>query len=90
MQLTFIHSFENNRESQSHLEDRAEHFEGQCKTVLKLLRSGVRLSVYDAIVVHGISSLPRRIKDLRDGGIVIHDEWVYVDGKRSYKEYFIK
>jgi hypothetical protein len=43
------------------------------------------LTVRDAIVYHDISSLPRRIKDLREHGIVIKDR--LIDGR--YKEYFL-
>ena len=86
--LDFTHT-ENNRESEMHYISRLDHFSAQCSKVLSILRRGDRLSVYDAMVVHGISSLPRRIKDLRDAGIAIQDEWVVVDGEQRHKQYYL-
>lgn len=90
-ELNFLHSKENNRESQLHLEDNCYHFDGQCLKVYELLKNGFRLSVIEAMnFTPRIMSLPRRIKDLRDRGIIIHDEWVIVNGKKTYKEYYLK
>jgi hypothetical protein len=85
------HLRENNKESQKHLEENAKKFSQQCLMVLEMLNQGVRLTVKKA-VNNGISSLPRRIKDLRDrNGIdYIQEEWVTdSNGKRLYKEWFM-
>lgn len=84
------HLHENNKESQSHLEESEQHFSDQCLKVLELLNKGIRLSVMEA-VKHNILSLPRRLKDLRDrNGITdIKEEWVKnADGKRLYKIWY--
>lgn len=82
------HIKENNAESQRNLNQNRGKFTKQCQLVLDLLREGKRLTrrgAYD----YGIASLERRIKDLRENGIVIKTEWVKVDGKNSHKEYFV-
>ena len=84
-----VHSRENNRESEDYLNENREALSAKCEKVLALLKSGVRLTVLGAMVNHGVSSLPRRILDLKQAGIDIPSVWVYVDGKRSYKEWYI-
>lgn len=79
-----VHGRENNRHSQGILEDQYARLNRQCKKVYDLLKSGHRLTVRDAILNHGISSLPRRILDLKQKGIPVKDEM-----KNSYKEYFL-
>jgi hypothetical protein len=76
---------ENNKESQAILEANKDRINKSCAKVLELLKEGHHLTVRDAIVYHDISSLPRRIKDLREHGIVIKDR--LIDGR--YKEYFL-
>lgn len=79
----------NNRESEVFFDENISKFGDQCQKVYKLLKSGVRLSVKTAMNLHDISSLPRRIKDLKDNGVDVKDEWVRDEsGKRLYKEYF--
>jgi hypothetical protein len=76
---------ENNKESQSILEANKDRINKSCAKVLELLKEGHRLTVRDAIVYHNISSLPRRIKDLREHGIVIKDR--LINGR--YKIYYL-
>jgi len=64
--LDFTHREENNHDSRRHLEENRERFSAQCQQVYDLLRSGVRLTVLSAITEYGISSLPRRILDLKE------------------------
>lgn len=81
-----LHSRENNNFSQGILEANTEHLGGQCKKVLDLLNSGVKLTVRSAMIDYNISSLPRRIKDITDRlGIEIKRN--LINGK--YVEYFI-
>jgi len=93
--LDFTHREENNHDSRRHLEENRERFSAQCQQVYDLLSSGVRLTVLSAITEYGISSLPRRILDLkeyfREEGIdvEIKDAWVKTDGKNQYKEYYL-
>lgn len=84
-ELNFCDRRENNLESQSILEANKDMINKCCAKVLELLKEGHHLTVRDAIVYHNISSLPRRIKDLREHGIVIKDR--LIDGR--YKEYFL-
>jgi len=93
--LDFTHREENNHDSRKHLEENRERFSAQCEKVYSLLRSGIHLTVLSAITEYGISSLPRRILDLkehfkREGiDVEIKDRWVKTDGKERWKEYFI-
>lgn len=94
------HLRENNEESQKHLEINEKKFSRQCLMVLELLYQGKRLTVLSA-TKYGITSLPRRIKDLRDrnGITIIEDRWVDAEGKPAnkrdattynYKEWYIE
>lgn len=82
-----VHKRENNAESQGHLDINREHFSAQCKRVYDYLMNGGRLTVYSAIVGLRISSLPRRLKDLKDKGVRISDRWV--GEKETNKEWFM-
>lgn len=87
--LDFTHRQENNYQSRKHLEENRQKFSDQCQKVYSLLSSGVRLTVLSAITEYGISSLPRRILDLKENGIEIRDRWVKEGNKNSYKEWWI-
>ena len=84
-----VHTVENNNESQNHLEENEIHFNKQCEIVYTLLKSGARLSVREAMLYHGINSLPRRIMDLKTKNIAIKDEWVKPENGVKYKVYFL-
>jgi hypothetical protein len=86
-----IHEKENNKDSQSFLYENKPKLTNECAKVLELLNRGIILTVKIAISVYNISSLPRRVKDLRDNWDIenINDDWVFVDGKRAYKRWFI-
>ncbi len=86
-----LHKVENNKESQKHLEENEIRFTEQCLKVLKLLVQGHRLTVKSAMVDYNINSLPRRIKDLKENGIVISDFWTggtHMGNK--VKEYYLE
>ena len=88
-ELSFTtHEAENNTESQTHLEHNRAHFSEQCKRVFDLLMSGANLTVYEAMITHGIASFPRRVKDLKDRGVRITDAW-YNDGTNKFKRYWM-
>ena len=71
-----LHTRENNSESEQRLFSNRKHFSNKCKELLIRLCNGERLTVYDALVNCGISSLPRRILDLKQNGVAITDEWI--------------
>lgn len=75
------HRRENNAESQRTLDARRDHFTKKCAEVYRLLMAGQRLTVL-ACANAGIASLPRRILDLKQGGVAISDEWR--DGVKVY------
>lgn len=81
-----VHARENNKESETALNDNRKHFSAQCRKVLDLLLRGDRLTIYDALVVHGISSLPRRAQDLIENRIDVKRE--FKEGTRI-KEYYL-
>jgi hypothetical protein len=80
-----VHKKENNNESQAILEANRAELNTQCKMVKAMLESGYRLTVRDAMINYGISSLPRRILDLKNQGVDIKSK--LINGK--YKEYYI-
>lgn len=85
-----IHHQENNQESQGHLEENEEKFSAQCIKLLKLFKGGLRLTVIGA-QAHGIHSLPRRVLDLKESGVVVKDGWLRDgNGKRTVKEYWME
>jgi hypothetical protein len=86
------HLQENNAESQKHLEQNAAKFSQQCLKIMELFNQGKRLTVASAMS-YGISSLPRRLKDLKDrNGITsIKEQWIKdTKGKNLYKEWWIE
>lgn len=96
-----IHARENNPGSQSHLERNREGLTGKCLIVLNVMLKGHEIwsdaaetRCYDGegqMVIPGtgvkISSLPRRIKDLKEMGF---SEWLhYRDAEDGYRHWFI-
>lgn len=79
--MGLVHRYENNDESQEHLDSRRAHFNQKCLAVLKMLQAGERLTVLGC-ANRGIASLPRRILDLKERGVPINDEWV--NGHKQY------
>lgn len=70
-----VHRRENNSSSEKHLNDNRRKFTGDCAIVLSLLHKGMKLTTYSALVQWQVSSLPRRILDLKEAGIDIEDDW---------------
>lgn len=67
--------------------------DSQCNDLLKHLRQGRSITSRDAVTQLGITSLHRRLSDLKERGITISSEWVYVfsrRGKVKVKQYYIK
>ncbi|MFG6660066.1 helix-turn-helix domain-containing protein [Sulfitobacter sp. 915] len=56
--------------------------------ILAHLRAGRSITFFDAVERFGVLHLPRRVKDLREAGHTIGDEWVKANGKR-FKRYFL-
>lgn len=76
-----VHLTENNVESQINLDVNRDKFSGQCKKVFDLLMANdLPLSVKSATTEHHITSLPRRILDLKENGVLISDRWIEVLG----------
>ena len=73
------HKIENNEESQQHLNSKRKVFGGQNKAVYDFLMAGHAITVAGAIngCIGGkkISSLPRRLADLREAGYKHSDVW---------------
>lgn len=84
------HQWENNPESQKHLNLKRVDFNDQCWTVLKRMLAGEKLSYLTAIN-SGIGDIRRRAKDLIDTyKIPVKREWAQVEGaKQDYKWYYI-
>ncbi len=96
-----IHQRENNHSSQAHLERNRESLTGKCLIVLNVMLKGndiwsdaAETRCFDEEgnrVLEGtgvkISSLPRRIKDLKEMGL---EEWMSYEDKEGYRHWFIK
>lgn len=87
----FVHSVENSRENERHLNANKDRFNRQCKQVLEILQRGTKLTTKTALLYYGIGDLRRRCKDLRDNGIEIQWEWeTDENGKTTrYKKWFM-
>jgi hypothetical protein len=68
------HKAENNAASQQHLDANRAKFSRACATVYAKLLAGERLTVRQC-AIDGISSLPRRLLDLREQGVQFSDAW---------------
>ncbi len=87
--LTFpIHERENNEESQAHLDDNRQHFSNQCRQVYEWLKTGKTLTCKEAMNLMDIYHLPRRICDLREGGINIQSKKAG-NGRAKFNVYYI-
>lgn len=96
-----IHQRENNEGSQAHLEKNRVALTGKCLIVLNVLLNGLEIwsdaaetrcyNEEGERVVPGtgvkISSLPRRIKDLKEMGF---EEWIEYEDKEGYRHWFIR
>lgn len=88
---SYVHSRDNNSDSQNHLEANEQHFNAQCKKILALLRKGEVLTQRRGMIEFDIGDTRRRISELREGGIVISDEWILDDDGKvtKCKKWFI-
>ena len=70
--------------------------ESQNKRILAYLKSGHKISWFEALYQFGSARLPARIHDLKKIGIEIDDQWKTVtspsvySGKKHVKQYWIK
>lgn len=79
-----VHVRENNSTSEAHLNENRRKFTGDCAIVLSLLQKGHVISTKSVYMQWNVSSLPRRIKDLRDeGGIHIDEQSITGKGGKS-------
>lgn len=85
-----IHEIENSDDSQKHLNENIEKFNGDCKRVMEILYSGKRLSAKSLVQEYGIAD--RRLRDVITAlPNVVKKRWLLNDkGKRTYVEYFIE
>ena len=88
IEMNFLHSRENNAESEINLAKQADKLNKQCSQVLNILMTGEKLTSWSAMVNHHIGHLARRILDLKQKGYAIQDRWIEENGSR-FKEYFI-
>jgi Helix-turn-helix domain len=91
MQLDiFIHSKENNSESQENLENNKAHFANQAKVVLNHLLNLGELTCDEANEIYNIKHLPRRIANLRANGNPhnVQSRWLGT-GRNRVKSYYI-
>lgn len=88
-----IHVRENNQLSEEHLNANRRKFTGDCAIVYSLLQKGMVISTKSIYIQWDVSSLPRRIKDLRDeGGVHIDDQYQFDDDGKATRNkiWFIK
>ena len=85
-QIDFTHKKENNAHSEAILDKNYERLNKQCQLVLTLLKSGLELTVREAMISYGIGDLRRRICDLRQAGIDVKDTVLRGGCKQFYLE----
>jgi hypothetical protein len=86
IEIDFTHPH-NNRESELMFDENIEHFENQCKKVLRALKRGEKLTTTIALLKYGIGDLRRRIKDLKDT-YHVDVKADFINGTR-FKEYYL-
>jgi hypothetical protein len=84
-QLSIIFSKQNSASNQAILEANKSHLSNQCRIILEAMLKGERLTTASALLKYGIGDLRRRVKDLRDNGIPVEDE--FIEGR--FKKYFL-
>lgn len=87
-----VHVRENSRVNEAHLNANRPRFNKQCAKVLSLLLSGEVLTTTEALLKYRIGDLRRRIKDLKDSGIEIQEDWeLDSEGKTTrFKKWFMR
>lgn len=85
LSIDFTHKKENNSFSQSILDANRKEINSQCRKVFELLSQGKALTVNGAVKDYEISSLPRRIKDLKSKGIPIKTRLI----NKKFVEYYL-
>ena len=85
-----LHSFENNQSSQNHLEQNEDKFKGDCKIVMQLLFSGIKLTARVLEKQYDIDG--RRLRDvIKARPDIVKKQWVRgEDGKTKFMEYYIE
>jgi hypothetical protein len=78
-----VHTAENNQESRANLERNRVKFSRKCLETYQRLMRGEELTVLGA-ANSGISSLPRRVADLKAQGVAVKWYW-----QGSYKVYLM-
>jgi len=68
----------------------AETSASQCVRMYAYMKEGHGITGLDAVKLFGCICLPRRIKDLKERGFNIADEWITTDTGKRVKRYFIK
>jgi hypothetical protein len=87
-EFDFTHRSENNSESREHLRVNRKRFDNQCDKVLRWLKQGGTLTCDRANEIFMIKHLPRRISDLKFGGVPVKSRWIQA-GETRVKEYFL-
>ena len=64
--------------------------EAQSKQLLRHFIEGGKITIMTAFRIFGITSLHRRLSDLRERGIIIEDDWIDLPSGRRVKEYWIE
>ena len=68
-----VHTKENNAFSESILFDQYERLSKNCRVLYDALKRGERLSGVVIVTRYGMTEYRRRIKDLRDAGLLIKE-----------------
>lgn len=62
----------------------------QAKRLLKYLQDGHRITIMESYELFGITSLHRRLSDIREMGYEIEDEWLELPSGKQVKQYRLK
>lgn len=87
-----VHAHEKDADGTAYITENKERLTKEAEKVFELLKQGRRLSNLQCITDRITGSLSSRVSEtnryLKPHQIEVSKEWVYADGKRSFKEYF--
>lgn len=90
MTETLLHEIENNKDTESFLQENGKKFVGDCLIAMKLMYQGIRLNGDTCKELYGIHD--RRLRNCRAGRPdIVKSEWKRdANGKRLYVEFWIE
>ena len=88
-----VHQYEKDSEGTAYIAENEERLTKEAEKVFDLFKSGHRLNNKQCIIDSITGSLSSRVSEinnyLKKFEIEVSKDWALIDGKKSYKEYFL-